>query len=405
MTQVPRPVLTDVGLSIPSDAVVKAGVMADMDAAMGGGMNLSQDENPLGQLATTEAAIIGDKNSQFLSVINQVDPKFASGRMQDAIARIYFIERFAARATAVNVNCYGADGTVITAGSRVRGSDNQTYASSSAGTIANGFVSIPFSCEATGPIPCGAGNLTTSAGGRIVTNIAGWESIENVGEGTLGADVEGRAAFEERRVATVAKNGTHTLSSIRAAVLEVADVLDVYAVENTSDVDVVKNGVTVPAHGIFASVVGGSDTEVAAAIRSKISGGCNMGGNTTIEVPDNDYADPKPTYATSFNRPDSVSIKFGVVLSLASAIPSDGIAQVKNAVINAFAGGDGLPRAGIGRRLFASRFYPPVASLGSWAASIIDIQLGVDQPNQFSTILTIDKNPTVSFDDISVTFA
>jgi len=48
---------------------------------------------------------------------------------------------------------------------------------------------------------------------------------------------------------------------------------------------------------------------------------------------------------------------------------------VQNAIIGAFAGADGGPRASIGTTLYASRFYAPVASLGSWA-QIISIEIG-----------------------------
>lgn len=404
MTQVPSPTLSDAGLSIPTDALVKAGVLADMDAAMGGGMNLDQDENPLGQLAVSEAAIIGDKNSQFLSLVNNIDPKFASGRMQDAIARIYFITRFPATSTSVPIECFGADGTVIPTGVRIRGIDNNTYASASAGTIQNGTCMINFACETTGPIPCGIGNLTTSNGAKIITSVSGWESIANSAEGALGSNVEGRAAFEERRAATVAKNGIHTLDSIQAAVIDVPGVLDVYAVQNVKDEPKLIGGVLLPGHCIYVAVVGGDDAAVANAIRTKISMGCDMLGNTTILVPDDRYEDPKPTFPATFNRPDDVPIKFAIAMASGTTAPNDAANQIQNAVIGAFAGTDGGTRAGIGRRLFASRFYDPIKSIGSWATNIVSIEIGTDVPNLFSLLLDISKKPTVAQNDIQVTF-
>ncbi|NPC88160.1 hypothetical protein HNH97_04430, partial [Gluconacetobacter entanii] len=49
-----------------------------------------------------------------------MDPAFASGRMQDAIARIYFISRKAATATVVSCVCAGAAGTVVPSGTLVQ---------------------------------------------------------------------------------------------------------------------------------------------------------------------------------------------------------------------------------------------------------------------------------------------
>jgi hypothetical protein len=49
--------------------------------------------------------------------------------------------------------------------------------------------------------------------------------------------------------------------------------------------------------------------------------------------------------------------------------------QIQNAIVGAFAGEDGGLRARIGSTVYASRFYAPVASLGSWV-QIISIQVG-----------------------------
>jgi len=84
--------LTDAGFAAPAETDILAGVLADITAALGG--NVNQDlTTPQGQLAESETAIIGDCNDQILSVFNGVDPRTASGRMQDAIGFIYFLRR------------------------------------------------------------------------------------------------------------------------------------------------------------------------------------------------------------------------------------------------------------------------------------------------------------------------
>ena len=50
-------------------------------------------ETPQGQLASSFTAITGNANDTFVSMANQFDPAFAAGRFQDAIGRIYFIDR------------------------------------------------------------------------------------------------------------------------------------------------------------------------------------------------------------------------------------------------------------------------------------------------------------------------
>ena len=49
--------------------------------------------------------------------------------------------------------------------------------------------------------------------------------------------------------------------------------------------------------------------------------------------------------------------------------------QIQQAIMAAFAGADGLPRARIGSTILASRFYPPIVKLGSWA-QILSVTIG-----------------------------
>jgi hypothetical protein len=56
-------------------------------------------------------------------------------------------------------------------------------------------------------------------------------------------------------------------------------------------------------------------------------------------------------------------------------VPSDAVTQIQQAIMKAFAGADGLPRARIGSTLLASRYYPPIVNLGSWA-QILSVTIG-----------------------------
>ncbi len=55
-------------------------------------------------------------------------------------------------------------------------------------------------------------------------------------------------------------------------------------------------------------------------------------------------------------------------------MPGDAATRIQNTIIAAFAGADGGPRARLGRTIYASRYYAPVAALGSWVqiSSILD---------------------------------
>ena len=153
-TSVPRPVFTDRGFQVPTEAAVLAGVQADLNASLGGNLNPAL-ETPQGQIATTETAIISDQNDLFLLLTQNVDPAYSTGRMQDGIARIYYLSRYPALSTVVNATCIGLVDVVIPIGARAKALDGNVYTATASGKIAHdGSVVLPFACSVAGPIPC-----------------------------------------------------------------------------------------------------------------------------------------------------------------------------------------------------------------------------------------------------------
>lgn len=374
-SSVPQPTFGPSGFIIPAESEILTGVMTDLNAAFGGNLNMAL-ETPQGQLATSLTAIIGDKNDQFLLYTNGVDPAYAAGRMQDAIGRIYFIERNPATSTTVNCLCSGAAGTVIPLGSLATATDGNVYVSTSAGTIGlGGTVTVPFAAQTTGPIACPAASVTV-----IYRAIPGWDSITNVSAGTEGRDVESRADFEARRIASVALNARNTLDAIRGAVLNVADVADAYVTDNSTAAPVVVQGVTIPAYALYVCVSGGVGQDVANAVWSKKPPGIPYvtSGATSYTVTDDStgYVLPYPTYTVYVTTPADLEIVFAISLTDSVNVPSDAVTQIQNAIVDAFAGGDGGTRARIGGTIYASRFYAPIAALGDWAREIISIEIG-----------------------------
>jgi hypothetical protein len=108
-TNVPGITFGPSGPVAPAEQDVLAGMQADIDQAFGGGLNPAL-ETPQGQLASSFAAITGNANDTFVNMANQFDPAFAAGRFQDALGRIYFIERNPALPTAVQATCTGLAG-------------------------------------------------------------------------------------------------------------------------------------------------------------------------------------------------------------------------------------------------------------------------------------------------------
>ena len=399
-SSVPRIQFTPAGLVIPAETDVLAGVQADMNAAFGGGLNPGL-ETPQGQLASSQAAVIGDKNNEVALIVNQVDPQYSADRFQDAIGRIYFLTRKPATPTAVTATLGGIAGTVIPAGTFAQDTDGNTYALSGDATIGiAGTVDADFQNIQTGPIPCAAGTLTS-----VYQAIPGWDTITNAADGTMGSNVESRADFEYRRRNSVALNGKGTPQAIYAAVFDLLDVLDVYVKDNPSG-NTVNTGPTnypILPHSVYVAVVGGTDAEVAAAIWRKKDTGCDYNGNTTVTVTDDaGYSYPQPTYTVKFERPAALPVLFAVSLVDDPSLPSDIVQRVKAAIIARFNGADGTTRERIGSLILASRYYGAVVAVAS-NVSLISVLIGTVTPTLSQVAVGIDQKPTLSEADISVT--
>ncbi|CAK8736880.1 hypothetical protein SODG_000601 [Sodalis praecaptivus] len=105
-TAVPAVTFSKTGLLVPDEVDILNGRLSDFSTALGGAMSTSLT-TPQGQLASSEAAIIAARNDQLLALVNQINPDFASGRFQDAIGRLYFIDRLGATGTTVTAICTG----------------------------------------------------------------------------------------------------------------------------------------------------------------------------------------------------------------------------------------------------------------------------------------------------------
>jgi hypothetical protein len=371
-TNIPDPTFGDNGFVAPSDQAILDGAQADIDQAFGGGVNPALN-TPQGQLASSWAAAVSNKNALLLKLFNQVDPAFSSGRMQDAIGRIYFLTRNPSQATVVPAILGGAAGLLIPAGSLAQATDGNVYALQNDVVIGqNGTVSGTFLCGVLGPVACPAGSLN-----KIFRAIPGWDTVINPNDGVLGTNVESPQQFEARRKLSVALNATNINEAVLAKVLGVPGVLDAFVVDNPQGVVQQIGGFLLNPHSIYIAAVGGADADVAAAIWTKKPPGCDMNGNTTVVVSGDPavYSPPLPTWNITFERPPALPILFAVTILNSSQVPANAVSLIQNAIINAFGGGDGGPRARIGSTIFAFRFASAIIALGSWA-QIVSLQIG-----------------------------
>ena len=368
---------------IPNEQAILAGVQADINAAFGGGVN-SGLTTPQGQLAQTETAIIGDKNSQIAYIANQVNPSMASGIWQDAIGEIYFITRIQAEGTVVNCTCLGAVNTVIPIGVVAQDTTGYLYSSTASGTITlvGGIASvvIPFQNQTTGAIACNPSALTI-----IVTAVPGWDTITNIAAGALGNDVESRQAFEARRSASVAVNSVNSIQSIYGAVASISGILQVFVVDNP--LGTTQNyGATnypIPAHSVCVSVAGGTASEIGTAIWNNKPPGCGYvttaGSYATLGttiVTDDNYIPPVP-YTITWLNAGSANTFFVVKIANNTLVPSNIIQLTQDAVVQSFEGLDGNgPAVSIGASTYSGRYYGNISAINP-NVNVIEVYLTI----------------------------
>ena len=397
-TNVPAPVLTDAGFTAPSEQDILAGVLADMNAALGGGASTALTA-PQGQIALSETAILGDFLGAMLAVFNGVDPASSSGRMQEAIGRIYFMERRPATATTVTVQAsVNAPGQTIAAGTVVaQGTDGSLYVAPQGITLPqSATASLDLACQTAGAVSCPASSLTLYQAGL------GLASLTNPSPGATGADAENRADFEARRAASVAANSIGQNASLMGALLELPGVTDAYVMDNPSATETVQQGVTMPAWSQYILVEGGDPAAIGQAILHKKPPGIPTVGAQTVTVQDTNpvYEGNAPSYTFHYDRPTPVAVHVVMEIATSDAVPSDAAGIIQQAIVAYLT--TGANRIRLGKTIYASRLSAVVDGLGDWA-EVLTLTIGTDgSAGQNRLTLPVSQLATVTADTISV---
>lgn len=400
-TAVPAVEFNDNGLKTPDEVDILAGVFSDLNSAMGGAMSNSLT-TPQGQIATSNTAIIEEKNSQLAYIVNQINPDYSSGRFQDAIGKIYFLERKPAISTAVVATCTGLVGAVIPEGSVAQDEAGYLYHSTTEAKIsASGSIDVVFQNNQTGAIACPIGSLNT-----IYKAVSGWSGITNKAAGVLGSNVESRSNFEYRRRQSVAKNAIATNQSVQGAVLEIDGVLDAYVIDNPTSATVTKGytDYALKPHSLYVGVYGGAAQDIAQAIFKKKNQGCDLNGGTSYQFYDTEnYQPPYPEYTVRWQTVSTTGISFIIELEKSDYLPANIIELVRDSVISAFNGEDGGTRARIGASMSAGRYYAGIYNIDPVNISILSLNLSRDGTNYLPQVeFGIDEIPTLDRNNIKV---
>lgn len=359
----------------------------------------TEPETPAGQLIDSITAIIADKNAEILYLANQFNPMTAEGQWQAALGRIYFIEPYVASNAVATCTCTGLVGTVIQEGSLIESElDRTQWKCLSTTVIPNtGTVDIEFQCLTGGKISATANTLT-----KIITVTAGWDTVTNTEASTTGQEAETQIAFEKRRYNCVAANSRGSVNSLYGTIAQIDGVVDVMVLENFYASSETKFGVTIPAHSVWITVVGGEGSDIAEAIYKNKDAGCGTSGNTEVSYTDSEITG-NPTYTYKICRPTSLPFAFKVQLHMNSSTPNNIADLVKTAIVNEFNGSNTNPRVGTAQHVYAARFYDCVYTAGATDLIGITMKAPTTSSSWVTTItVNADKEPVLDPANITV---
>lgn len=259
-------------------------------------------------------------------------------------------------------------------------------------------VAAPSTATVTGPVAAPAGTLTL-----ISTPVAGLTAVVNPLDAILGTDIESDPQLRIRRSALLRAQGNGTLPAIQADVLSVLGVTAALAFENVTDAT---DGFSRPPHSVEVVVQGGADADVALAIFNSIAAGIATFGSATPQTVTDSTG---TTHTIKFTRPTSVPIYVAVTITRGAAYPSDGDAQVKQAIVNYAAGLIPEPTGAvqlpfqIGETVYARQFVAAIMDAVPGVLDIPTLNIGIAPTPTTSTPVTMTFAQLAGFDTGRVT--
>lgn len=312
----PYQYILNTGVIVPDTSGLLVQVQDEYKAAFGSDLVVTPD-TPQGVLIAAETLARAQEVRNNAAVANQINPNIAGGVFLDAIMALLGVQRTPATQTVVSgVTLSGVAGTTVPVGSQAQTPAGDIFATLATVVIGiGGTITVDFASVEYGPIPCDIGDLS-----QIVTNVLGWETVDNAAAGVLGATTQSDQAARAYRNNTLAFQGVSLAEAITSALYNVAGVSSLAFLENVAATTQTIEGISMVAHSVWACVKGGSNLDVAAALLENKSSGAAWNGATTVNL-----IEPASgqTYAVKFDRPADV----GILVKVTSAGDSAAIIQ------------------------------------------------------------------------------
>lgn len=330
--------ITTQGVIVPDTSKVLSDIQDEFKQLFGDNLDVTP-ETPQGRLIELMA-----RNRSFTiqicaAVSNMLNLGKANGFVLNDLGSLFLISRQPATYTTTTVILTGKSGTTIPAGTRLQTESGDIFVNDSAYTIpSSGSIQALYRAEEAGPVPAKANTLNI-----ILDEVTGLETANNPAAPTLGREQESDNAFRNRIRYSLNTNSIAVISSIKAALENITGVSGSYCYDNYSDVGVIVDGVTVPAHSILAVVDGGEKQEIANVLYEKKTIGTGYVKSTdnpdyTIEsatVIDDAYG---TVYEVRFMRPILTDVDIKITVSRKNYTGDSLETEIKSAILDFAAG-------------------------------------------------------------------
>ena len=332
------------------------------------GEDLDTDpESVAGGIQDIMAASLTELDEVVVEVSNQMSIRHSRGRAIDDQANNLHLERVGATYSTVTATITGVVGTTVEAGARASTDAGAEFELVADALIpAAGTVDVMFQAVNEGAVVAPAGTLT-----NIVTTVAGWETVTNATDATVGRQVEADEAYRRRYLLSTGRLANGVMDAIVAAVYE-AGVTDLRIEENATAAAVNRQGFSLPAHSIMVIAEGGEDADVAAAIaRTKGAGVATFAGTGNNAITSD---------GINFRRVTQTPVKISIETTPNALFPANGVATLRSNML-AYAAGTWAGALGqfevrgfrIGHAIDARRLQTPLNAVQGHAITAITV--------------------------------
>lgn len=392
--------MNNVGYTPQSSATVLANVQTAYTNTFGDGFILSPSSINGQMIQFNTLAAIQVEDAKTILYGSLYNPNLAYGIWLDSICKFNSITRKPPTQSVVAIICTGLAGTIIGVNSKILSTNGDIFYTKNVILIgSSGAATGTFYSDQYGAINCNAGTVN-----QIVTTIAGWDTVNNPADGTLGTLEESDQNLRNRRKYSLAINSAGSVNSVVAALNENVNILNFGVQENPLDIAQTIQGVSINPHCIYVSIYANYTDEIKNQIANILFSKryCTMQGDTSWTITDSEYS--YVTFVAKWQTAVVAPVQVDITIQSSPTYPADIVDLIKAAIVANWNGEfPGIAKYRMQDVINVSRFYPTLIALGVYLINSMTVQLVTSGTPASSVSVSLDKVMTLSTANVNVT--